>query len=282
MPGRNEKQISMSDKRILFISEEIAPYVPGRELADFSRKLAENAHSQKYEVRTFMPKYGTVNERRNQLHEVIRLSGANIPIGDNDHPLIIKVASLQPFRIQVYFIDNEDYFQKLDDDEDPIGSNRADNDERAIFFARGTMETVKKLRWVPKVIFCTGWFAALTPIYLRSMYADDPSFKGAKIVYCVTPSRATGGIDAAILDKMQKEGMPKKKLEPFRSLPADTDMLHRMAIACADAVVVADPAMSDDLRSFIAERKLPTLEFTVGDNVSAVFDFYKSLIPDEK
>ncbi len=272
----------MSDKRILFISQEIAPYVNGSPNAEFAKSLAQNAHSHKFEVRTFMPKYGTVNERRNQLHEVIRLSGVNIPIDDNDHPLIIKVASLQPSRIQVYFIDNDDYFQKEDSDEDPCGSNRADNDERAIFYARGTIETVKKLRWVPKVIFCEGWMSALSPIYLRAMYASDPSFKGTKIVYCIRPGKATGGIDPAILAKMQAEGMPKKKLDPFKNLPADTDLLHKMALKYADAAVVADPEISDDLRQYVAELGIPTLEFAPDGDINQIFDFYKSLIPDAK
>ncbi|MDE5795637.1 MAG: glycogen/starch synthase, partial [Muribaculaceae bacterium] len=134
----------MSAKRILLVSQEIAPYVPSGDIASLTRNIAQGVHSRASEVRTFMPKYGTVNERRNQLHEVIRLSGMNIPIDDNDHPLIIKVASLQPSRIQVYFIDNDDYFQKCDDDADAVGTNRTDNDERTLFFARGTIETVKK------------------------------------------------------------------------------------------------------------------------------------------
>lgn len=271
----------MSDKRILFISQEIAPYVPGNADAEFTRSLVQNAHSHKFEVRTFMPKYGTVNERRNQLHEVIRLSGVNIPIDDNDHPLIIKVASLQPSRIQVYFIDNDDYFQKDDADADPCGSNRADNDERAIFYARGTIETVKKLRWVPKVIFCDGWMSALNPLYLRAMYTSDPAFKGAKIVYCIRPGKAET-IDPRILQKMQAEGIPKKRLDPFRQLEPSTDMLHRMALHYSDAVVIADPEISPELKEYVDSLGKPVLTFNPGDDINNIFEFYKTLIPNEK
>ena len=162
------------------MSQEIAPYLPKGELSNLGRELPQAMQAAGYEVRTFMPKYGAVNERRNQLHEVIRLSGLNIPISDADHPLILKVASMQPSRIQVYFVDNDDYFLKSDDDSDDVGSNRDDNDERAIFFARGTMETVKKLRWEPDIIHCSGWVTSLVPMYLRRMYADDPSFADAR------------------------------------------------------------------------------------------------------
>lgn len=175
----------MSNKRIVFVDQEMAPYLTGGDIPALRRDLAVGMHKRKCEVRTFMPKFGDVNERRNQLHEVIRLSGINIPINDADHPLIIKVASLQPARIQVYFIDNDDYFQKDDDDVDYAGSNRTDNDERAIFFARGTAETLRKLKWEPGIIHCSGWISSLLPILLRGLFADDPAFAETKIVYSV-------------------------------------------------------------------------------------------------
>ena len=123
----------MADKRILYVSQEVKPYLPETPESLIGNKLPQSIQDKKYEVRIFMPKYGGINERRNQLHEVIRLSGMNIIIDDTDHPLIIKVASLQPSRIQVYFIDSDDYFQKSKSDVDDFGSNRTDNDERAIF-----------------------------------------------------------------------------------------------------------------------------------------------------
>lgn len=268
----------MSDKRVLFISQEIAPYLTGNPLADFGKQLAQNAHSHKFEVRTFMPKYGSVNERRNQLHEVIRLSGLNISIDDNDHPLIIKVASLQPWRIQVYFIDNDDYFQKADSDSDAIGSNRTDNDERAIFFARGTVETVKKLKWEPSVILVNGWMAALTPVYLRQQGTADPSLKNARIVYVITEGEATGGIDSRMVEKMAQEKVAAKALKEFKTMPASTDLLHKMALRNSNAVVVATE-ISDDLRAYIEELKLPVLGYKIGkDDIDKIYDFYQQLI----
>lgn len=268
----------MSDKRILFISGEIAPYVQGRPTADFSRDLAQNAHANKFEVRTFMPKYGNVNERRNQLHEVIRLSGANIPIDDNDHPLILKVASLQPSRIQVYFIDNDDYFQKSQADEDILGSNRSDNDERAIFFARGTLETVKKLRWTPAGVVCIGWMSALNPIFLRSFYADDPTLKDARLLYILTPEKVSAPIDPRLLEKLQQEGIAEDKLAALRELPADTNLLHRLAIDYSDGIVIADPEADPELLEYIASTGKPVMEFKEGDDLSGIRDFYVSLI----
>lgn len=270
--------VTMSDKRVLFISQEIAPYLTGNPLADFGKQLAQNVHSHKFEVRTFMPKYGSVNERRNQLHEVIRLSGLNISIDDNDHPLIIKVASLQPSRIQVYFIDNDDYFQKADSDADAIGSNRTDNDERAIFFARGTVETVKKLKWEPSVILVNGWMAALTPIYLRQQGTEDPSLKNAKIVYVITEGEAAGGIDSRMVEKMAQEKVAARALKEFKTMPANTDLLHKMALRNSNAVVVATE-ISDDLRAYIEELKLPVLEYKIGeDDIDKIYDFYQQLI----
>ena len=159
----------MENKKLLYISQEIAPYLPDSPLALFGRDLPQKVQEKGFEVRTFMPKYGCINERRNQLHEVIRLSGMNIIIDDSDHPLIIKVATLQPSRMQVYFIDNDDYFQRAGAKELETVSSPGDNDERMMFFARGIIETVKKLRWDPAVIHCTGWISTLVPMYVKRM-----------------------------------------------------------------------------------------------------------------
>lgn len=266
----------MSDNRILFISQEIAPYLPAGKATDFARELAQNAHQHKFEVRTFMPKYGSVNERRNQLHEVIRLSGINIPIDDADHPLIIKVASLQPYRIQVYFIDNDDFFQKLASDEDAVGSNRPDNDERAIFYAEGTMETVKKLKWIPKAVVCTGWMSALNPVFLRNIYADDLTMRDAKVVYIITDEKVSGGIDPRFLDKLALDKLPKDVVDKYRELSTDTDMLHYMAIDNSDAVVIATE-ISSALQKLIDDKGIPSMRFNPGDDISTIYDFYTGL-----
>lgn len=209
------------------------------------------------EVRIFMPKFGAVNERRNQLHEVIRLSGMNIVISENDHPLIIKVASLQPSRIQVYFIDSDDYFQKLDSDADDLGSNRADNDERSIFFTRGTLETAKKLKWDPKIINCAGWITALVPLYLKRLYPDDPSFKGAKVVYTVLPGEITAPVDDNFFNKIKVDGIQQRDLKKFAALAKDTDLFHKMAIDFSQAVIIADPDIKPELLEYVKESGKP-------------------------
>ena len=173
----------MVKKKVLFINQEMVPYVPTSEMATMGRNLPQKIQENGFEIRTFMPKWGNINERRGQLHEVIRLSGLNLIIDDTDHPLIIKVASIPVSRLQVYFIDNEDYFQRRRTmTEDESGEEFTDNGERAIFFARGVLETVKKLRWTPDIIQCQGWMAGVVPLYIKTAYHDDPSFANAKVV----------------------------------------------------------------------------------------------------
>ena len=169
-------------KRVLFINSEILPYLPETKLSAIGRQLPQGIQERGKEIRTFMPRYGCINERRNQLHEVIRLSGMNIVIKDIDRPLVIKVASISAARMQVYFIDNDDYFHRKQIYEDEEGKFFADNDERAIFFARGILETVKKLRWKPDVIHCNGWISYLVPLFLKKAYKNDPIFTDAKVV----------------------------------------------------------------------------------------------------
>ena len=174
----------MSDikQRILFVNSEIYPYLPESDIANVGRYLPQGIQERRREIRSFMPRFGCINERKNQLHEVIRLSGMNIIIADIDRPLIIKVASISSARIQVYFIDNEDYFRRKQPFCDASGKPFEDNDERAIFFARGVLETVKKLRWAPDVIHCQGWISHLLPAYLKKAYRDDPIFSSSKVV----------------------------------------------------------------------------------------------------
>jgi starch synthase len=175
----------MADKKILFVATEIAPYLAETKMSLIARQLPQGIHDRGKEIRTFMPKFGLINERRNQLHEVIRLSGMNLIIDDTDHPLIIKVASIQAARMQIYFIDNDDFFQRKHLLHDDNGVEFPDNDDRSIFYVRGVIETVKKLRWAPDLIHCHGWMTALTPLYIKKHYRSDPYFKNSKIVYSV-------------------------------------------------------------------------------------------------
>lgn len=266
----------MAANRILYVNQEIAPYLPSNPLSDLGRALPQSVHGKGCEVRTFMPKYGSVNERRNQLHEVIRLSGVNIVINDTDHPLIIKVASMHPSRIQVYFIDNDDYFQKSNDDVDAYGSNRSDNDERNIFFARGTMETVRKLRWEPGIIHCSGLVTSLLPLYLR-LNADDPAFKDSKIIYSVLPGELKAPLDPKILDKLAADGFPAEQINKFKKVPADSVLLHLLAIEYADGIIFHTEKPDPTLLKRIEKLKKPYIMAPAELDPSVYKDFYESI-----
>lgn len=273
----------MPKKRILFVSQEIYPYLPKNEISALGHDMPQSMQDRGYEVRTFMPRFGSVNERRNQLHEVIRLSGMNIAIADSDHPLIIKVASMQPGRIQVYFVDNDDYFQKCDTDADAVGSNRDDQDERAIFFARGTMETVRKLRWEPDVFHCMGWITALVPMYIRRMYAADASIADAKMVYTVLPGEITGELAEAMTEKLAADGMSEEDRKIFGDKPLDTNIMHRLAIAYSDGVIFLTDEPDPELMAFAKERGLPCLlKEDVEGKPEKYDEFYKALMADGK
>lgn len=268
----------MTKNRILFISQEIAPYIPGTAASNLGKLLPTSMQSKGYEVRTFMPKFGSVNERRNQLHEVIRLSGVNIVINDNDHPLIIKVASMQPSRIQVYFIDNDDFFQKSEADAEHTGSNRKDNDERAIFFARGAMETAKKLRWDPKIVQCSGWITSLVPLYLKKFYGDDPSFKSSKLVYAITEGSSPEAIDPTILNKLKADGFTQRDLKKFTSAPEEPFFLQKVAIDNSNAIIISDPNIHPDLLEYVKASGKPYLLVNEGEPDPAKYsEFYDSL-----
>ena len=187
-------------KKVLFINQEIAPYVPETALSIMGRDLPTKMQEEGFEIRTFMPKWGNINERRGQLHEVIRLSGMNLVIDDTDHPLIIKVASIPQTRLQVYFIDNDDYFMKRKMALDENGEEYDDNGERAIFFARGVLETVKKLRWSSEIIHCQGWMSYIVPLFVKAAYNDEPTFTDTKLLHqysrmvCLRTSETTSKI----------------------------------------------------------------------------------------
>mgnify|MGYP000897918629 FL=1 len=200
----------MERVKVLYISQEITPYVPENEMSIIARYLPQGMQERGREIRTFMPRYGCVNERRNQLHEVIRLSGMNLIINNTDNPLIIKVASIQSARMQVYFIDNEDYFKRKATIRDENGNLFTDNDERIIFFARGVLETVKKLRWAPDIVHCHGWFSALAPIYIKKAYYEDPLFMNSKVVFSVYDNEFEGSLNPQLANKMLYEDIEEE------------------------------------------------------------------------
>ncbi|MCC8132658.1 MAG: glycogen/starch synthase [Tannerellaceae bacterium] len=243
----------MDAKRILFITQEITPYLPESEIATICRNLPQGIQERGREIRTFMPKFGIINERRNQLHEVIRLSGMNLIIDDTDHPLIIKVASIQSARMQVYFIDNEDFFQRKFTTTDAAGNDFADNDDRSIFYVRGVMETVKKLRWIPDLIHCHGWMSALTGLYIKRMYADDPCLKDAKIVYSIYDDDFKTPFRADFPKKLKMDGAPDSDLA---SIEGDTSFagLSKLAVDFADGVIQGSETINQDVLNYVISK----------------------------
>ncbi len=270
----------MAKKKILFINQEIAPYVPDSNLAIMGRELPRAMQERNHEIRTFMPKWGNINERRGQLHEVIRLSGMNLIINETDHPLIIKVASIQSTRVQVYFIDNDDYFSKRQMTTDEMGIDYPDNGERAIFFARGVLETVKKLRWVPDIIHCQGWMSAVVPLYIKTAYQDEPSFSNTKVV----TSLFTRSLQMDL-------GNNFKKCVAFRDATPelltnyadnfDFEELGKMAIDYSDAIILADSEVNETLLKHAIDRNIPMLEYHKSF-AQPYEDFYDQICPDEE
>lgn len=222
--------------KVLFITQEITPYVSESEMAKVGRNLPQAIQERGREIRTFMPKWGNINERRNQLHEVIRLSGMNLIIDDTDHPLIIKVASIQSARMQVYFIDNDDYFQNRLQKCDENGEEYEDNDARTIFYARGVLETVKKLRWCPDIIHCHGWMTVLAPLYIKKAYKDEPSFRSSKVVFSLYEEDFKQPFHADYAAKLMLKGVAKKDVA-FLKDPIDYFMACKLAIDFSDGVV---------------------------------------------
>lgn len=267
--------------KIIFVSQEITPYLSATDNAKWGRTLPQAIQGRKYEVRTFMPNFGDVNERRNQLHEVIRLSGINISINDADHPLLVKVASMQPSRIQVYFMDNDDYFQKLDSDADALGTNRPDNDERIIFFTRGTMETATKLQWEPAIMQVSGWMSSLIPLYMKRLFGNEPNFINTKLVYTILPEAKIESLDPAYFEKLKVEGVADEDLAKFANEPVNHNLLHKMAISYADAVVFQNVEPDAELIEWCDKngKQWHKIEGE-GDHVDFYDDLYKSLMPE--
>lgn len=264
-------------KKILFISQEITPYLKATPLGQFCHTLPARVQEKGFEVRAFMPKYGCINERRNQLHEVIRLSGINIVIDDTDHPLIIKVATLQSARMQVYFIDNDDYFQHHAVSDLEIRETPEENDERLIFFVRGTMETVKKLRWDPAAVHCTGWITALSPLYIKKMYADDPTLGASKLIYTITDDKFEGTLHPRFKEKLLEDGIAPEDLDVLGDEPVDWLTLNKLAIKFADGVMAMNANAPQELIDYAASLGKPIL-IPEGDEIDGarVVEFYKN------
>ena len=247
------------------------PYLPETELSGLSRRLVQAMQERGNEIRTFMPRYGCINERRNQLHEVIRLSGMNLIIDDNDHQLIIKVASIPSARIQIYFIDNDDFFARKAVITDAEGNEFEDNDERAIFFARGVLETVKKLNWSPNIVHCMGWMSAIVPIYLKKVFNDDPLFRDVKVVVSLCDDSFEQPFNEGFAQKVANEGVKDEKLADL-TLPS-YENLYRFVIDYADGIVVASENANPSLVEYARQSGKPVMEFEKKEEAE-MFDNY--------
>ena len=267
----------MKQAKILFISQEITPYLPESEMSSIGRFLPQGIQEKGREIRTFMPKYGSINERRNQLHEVIRLSGMNLIIDDTDHPLIIKVASIQSARMQVYFIDNEDYFHRKFVLTDDKGDYFQDNDERVIFFARGVLETVRKLRWSPDIVHCHGWITALIPLYLKRSFVDDPLYNNSRIVYSVYNDDFNKPLRKGFRDKMIMDGILE---EDFKELAQPSfENLTKLALDMSDAAIIGSSEINKSVLKYIKSLKKPVLEYKSPEEyINAYSDFYDEIL----
>ncbi len=267
----------MEKKKILYVSQEISPYLPETEMSVIGRNLPQGVQERGREIRTFMPRYGCVNERRNQLHEVIRLSGMNLIIDDTDHPLIIKVASIQCARMQVYFIDNEDYFHRKRTFADENGVCFEDNDERLIFFARGVLETVKKLRWSPDVVHCHGWFTSLVPLYINKIYGDDPLFQQSRIIYSLYNDRFPDNLNKEIRKKLMMEGVTEKDLSILNS--PNYESLSKLAINNSDGIIYGSEIIASSLKEHVIKQKKPVLEHQPDEEYIDLYsDFYDNIL----
>ena len=265
----------MGKKRILYVSQEISPYTKENKRSNFCMNLPQVVQENDNDIRIFMPKFGTINERRHQLHEVIRLSGMNLIIDDFDHQLIIKVASVQQSRMQVYFIDNEEYFPKRHYLNDLEGNFMQNNDERMMFFCKGVIETVKKLGWAPDIIHCNGWFSALVPMYIKKLYNKDPMFANTKIYYTVFDNPFKGDLNNSLSEKLLFEDLQDKDVEMIGNPTFDN--LNKFAISYSDAVVQGSKKLSKNLLNFIKNNNIPVLVKIDDDNFEEqCLSFYDS------
>lgn len=273
-------------KRILFISQEITPYLAEENpIRLLNRQLPEYFQAHGYETRTFMPKFGEINERRNQLHEVIRLSGMNLIIEDSDHPLLIKVASIQTARIQIYFIDNDDLFHRRKGVADENGVEYADNDDRVIFYARGAIETVKKLRWTPDIILCSGWMSALAPLYLKKAFNDEPFFAKSKIVLMLDDNEYQKPFSTKFADKLRIDGITNTDVRSIADFPVGYEELLRLAVDYSDAIVYATPKVNQRVANYAETKGKPILPYEakedLNDACARQWEFYQTLLQQE-
>ena len=271
----------MKKPRVLYVSQEITPYTGETSMGDVGSFLPQNTQESGKDIRMFLPRFGIINERRHQLHEVIRLSGMNLIIDDFDHQLIIKVASIQKLRLQVYFIDNEEYFPSKQMFHDTEGNFMTNNDERIIFYCKGVIETVRKLGWAPDIIHCQGWFSALVPMYIKKLYADEPLFDNVKVIYSVFDNTYNGELGENITEKLLYEKLEESDVSNIKKLTISN--LHKFAVDYSDAVVQASSTIDEDVLTHIKNSKKPFMSYPGNeDYVNSYQNFYDQYIDKEE
>ncbi len=267
----------MKDKRILYVSSEVVPYLPETEISSMSFEAPRMVNKQGGQIRIFMPRYGNINERRHQLHEVIRLSGINLVINDLDMPLIIKVASIPKERIQVYFIDNEEYFKRKATLTDENGDLFSDNDERSIFFAKGVIETVKKLNWAPDIIHVHGWLASLLPLYLKEYYKDEPLFADSKVVTSLYNQSFDGTLNTEMINKIKFDNIDEETIKVLEQ-PTYNNIM-KVAVDHSDALIIGSETIPEELQDYLNDCQKPVLEYQAPDEFAEAYtDFYRTQV----
>ncbi len=232
-----------------------------------------------HEIRVFMPRFGVINERRHQLHEVIRLSGMNLVINDSDHPLIIKVASIPQVRMQVYFIDNEEYFKRKGVFSDEDEKFFEDNDERSLFYCKGVLETVKKLGWKPDIIHCHGWMTSMVPVLVKRMFNEDPHFENSKLIYSAYKNEVQDQFDNELTAKFEYDEIAAEHVSVIKD--ATLTNVHKLALQYADAVIIGSKELDEGLEDAIKEAGLPTLEYKGEEDYEGAYaEFYQSVFEE--
>jgi starch synthase len=273
----------MPKKKVLIITQEMNPYTAISEISEIARRLPQYVQQKGMEIRVLMPKFGTINERRHRLHEVVRLSGMNIIVDDDDFPLIIKVASLPGARMQVYFLDNEDFFRRKSVFTDDEGEAFDDNEDRMVFFCKGAIETVKKFGWPPDIIHCHGWMTSLVPLYIKKAYKNEPLFRDSKVIYSMYENPLTDNFSDDFFAKASINALNEEDLEAYK-----TDgkiVVDRGAATFADGVIVGSESINESVTDMLAGLETPILEYPGAEKetyLPAYLEFFKSFLEQKE
>lgn len=262
----------MAKTKILFVTHEMSPFLEISKISEITRQLPQAMQEKGFEIRILMPRFGNINERRNRLHEVIRLSGMNIVVDSNDNPLIIKVASLPAARMQVYFLDNEEYFQRKKVFRDDKEGFFKDNNERSLFFCKGALETVKKLGWSPDVVHCHGWFAAMVPAYLKTVYKDDPTFKESKVMYSLYENEEFESLGSKYAEMAVQDGLSAEQVANYGD--GSKVNLYKGALTYTDIAVYADQGIDEEVKAFIKEQNIRSFTPAGDDDYEAFAELF--------